>query len=123
MSEKSLIYLAEDERLGANIAKFRLEKEGFEVRLFENGEGVVEAAAEERPAAIILDVMMPVLDGYATLRKLRERAETKDIPAIMLTARNREEDFMRAQEFGVSGFVTKPFSPQELISTVREAIE
>ncbi|MBD3411314.1 MAG: response regulator [Ignavibacteriales bacterium] len=117
-----MILLADDERLGASIAKFRLEKEGFEVSVFENGEGVTEAAAERRPAAVILDVMMPVLDGYATLRKLRERTETKDVPVVMLTARSREEDFMRAQEFGVSGFITKPFSPTELISTIREAI-
>jgi DNA-binding response OmpR family regulator len=75
-------------------------------------------ALSERPALIILDGMMPVLDGFATLRELRRYPETSSVPVLMLSARNREADVVGALDEGANDYLTKPFSPAELLARV-----
>jgi sigma-B regulation protein RsbU (phosphoserine phosphatase) len=76
-----------------------------------------------RPDLLILDVMMPELDGFAALERVREHDELADIPVMMLTSRGREDDVMRALDGGANEFITKPFSPTELAGRVKRLLE
>jgi len=76
----------------------------------------------ERPALVILDVMMPELDGFRTLERIRGRSEFENLPTILLTSRGREEDVLRALELGADDFLTKPFSPAELDARVKRIL-
>ena len=75
------------------------------------------------PSAIVLDAMMPVMDGYEVLRRIRETPELQSIPVIMLTARKQERDVIGALELGASDFIAKPFIPEELIARLTRLIE
>jgi len=77
----------------------------------------------ERPALVILDVMMPEMDGFRTLEQIRGRSEFESLPTILLTSRGREEDVLRALELGADDFLTKPFSPAELEARVKRILE
>jgi DNA-binding response OmpR family regulator len=97
--------------------------EGFEVT--EAGDGVegLEAVAAQRPDIVILDVMMPRLDGFGVLAALRRSEETRDIPVILLTARASEEDAAAGLEAGAVAYLTKPFDPTELVElAIRSAL-
>ena len=83
-----------------------------------DGKECLRIALAERPSLIILDGMMPVLDGFATLRELRRLPETASIPVLMLSARNRETDVVGALDEGANDYLTKPFSPAELLARV-----
>jgi CheY-like chemotaxis protein len=82
----------------------------------------VAAASRERPDLILLDVMMPEVNGYEVLAKLRARPDTRDVPVVMLTALAQERDVERAVKAGVNGFVSKPFEPADLLACVSAAL-
>lgn len=92
---------------------------GIEVIEAEGGGEGIAMAAKEQPDAILLDMMMPVLDGPATLAKLRETPETKAIPVIFLTARAMTSEVERLKKMGATGILTKPFDPTTLADQVR----
>lgn len=117
--EKVKIIFAEDDEGLAKLIRFKLEKEQFEVTHFANGEGVTQAILDGQPNAVVLDIMMPVKDGITILRELRADPFTKDIPIIMLSAKTQEKDVVKALEFGATDYLTKPFSPSELIARIR----
>lgn len=87
---------------------------GYDVLTAASGEEAVEVAARERPDAILLDVMMPVLDGPATFELMRAREETEGIPVVLLTAKVQASEVAAFEELGVAGVVAKPFDPVEL---------
>ena len=116
MSKRILI--VDDEMYILNILDFSLGSEGFEVLTAANGEEALRKAMDLKPDLLILDVMMPKIDGYEVCRAIKSKDDTKDIPVILLTAKDREEDRKKGDEVGADLYMTKPFSPVRLIEEV-----
>ena len=100
------------------LVAYKLERSGFAVRRASNGDEAMSAVEEERPDVVILDVMMPGLSGLDVLERWRGAAATAGLPVILLTAKTREADVERGFALGASDYITKPFSPRELVSRV-----
>ncbi len=120
--DKGKILVVDDEVYILHILEFSLGAEGFQVITANNGELAVEKAILEQPDLIVLDVMMPVLDGYETCRRLKRQAETKEIPVILLTAKGRDADKRLGYEVGAIDYIIKPFSPSRLIGRIEEIV-
>jgi len=114
------ILIVDDEPYILNILDFSLDAEGYSVLQAADGDEALRMAAEHSPDLIIMDVMMPRLDGFETCRRLKEDVGTRDIPVVLLTARNSPQDRVRGDEVKADGFMTKPFSPQRLLDTVQQ---
>ncbi len=110
------ILVVDDEKAIANIIKFNLKKEGYDVITAEDGEMGVIKAFTENPDLILLDIMMPKIDGYEACKRIREKMST---PIIMLTARAEEVDKVLGLELGADDYVTKPFGIRELMARVK----
>jgi len=117
MQERILI--VEDETALVTLLRYNLEREGFQVTDVRDGEDALLAAAESPPDLILLDWMLPLVSGVEVCRQLRRRPETRTTPIIMLTARGEEADKIRGLDIGADDYVTKPFSPAELIARIR----
>lgn len=117
------ILVCDDDDMLVDLLAFRLGGRGFEVVVAKDGGEAVRKAGEELPDAIVLDAMMPVLDGHAVLRQLRERPDTAKTPIVMLTARRQQQDIVGALELGASDYLVKPFIPEELITRLTRLIE
>lgn len=114
MNRKVLV--VDDEKPIVDILKFNLKKEGYSVIEAYDGEEAVSKALEEKPDLILLDVMLPKMDGFAVCKKLREKIST---PILMLTAREEEVDKVLGLELGADDYITKPFSVRELMARVK----
>ena len=114
---KQKILLVDDERDILELIGFNLEKEGYEVYTAENGRKAIEVANRVIPDLILLDVMMPGLDGFEVVRRLRNEGSTA--PVLFLTARDSTEDKVRGLTVGGDDYVTKPFSLEEVIARIR----
>ena len=114
MNEK--ILLVEDEKTLAKALKFSLEKEGFTVYVAYDGEEALEAVNREEPQLVILDLMLPKIDGFEVCRTIRRDSE---VPIIMLTARDEDIDKILGLELGADDYMTKPFNTRELLSRIR----
>jgi DNA-binding response OmpR family regulator len=110
------ILVVDDEKSIVKGLKFSLEKEGYEVLTAYDGEEALRIFQEESPDLIILDLMLPLLDGFEVCRKIRK---TNDVPIVMLTARGEDIDKILGLELGADDYVTKPFNPRELAARVR----
>lgn len=110
------ILVVDDERPIAEILKYNLEKEGFEVILAFDGEEAMERVLNERPDLVILDIMLPKKDGFTVCREIRA---SRDLPIIMLTAKETEIDKVLGLELGADDYVTKPFSAREVLARVK----
>ena len=110
------ILVVDDERPIVDILKFNLEKEGFEVLTADNGLSALECALTQSPDLILLDIMLPKMDGFDVCRKIREKL---NVPIIMITARDEEVDKVLGLELGADDYITKPFSVRELIARVK----
>lgn len=117
-----LVLVCDDDALVAELLTHRLAGRGYRVSLAADGREALERVAEARPDAILLDAMMPMMDGYEVLRRLRADPATASIPIIMLTARKQEGDIVSALELGADDFVVKPFIPEELMSRLARVI-
>jgi len=113
-----LVLLAEDDDDVRALAELVLRGEGYEVVAVADGQAALDAAAERTPAVAVLDVSMPRLNGLEAARRLRERAATRSIPIMLLTARVTESDRARGREAGVDAQLDKPFSPAVLVERV-----
>ena len=116
MSERPVVLVADDDPDILQLVAFRLERAGYEVVQATDGEEALRLAVELKPDLAVLDVTMPKLSGYDVTRKLREQEETRDLPVILLTARVQEADVALGFEAGADDYVTKPFSPQDLLA-------
>lgn len=114
MKEKILI--VDDEKTMVKVLKFNLEKEGFEVKAAYDGEEALKAIYSVSPDVIVLDIMLPGLDGFEVCRRVRKDL---DIPIIMLTARTEDIDKILGLELGADDYITKPFNPRELVARIR----
>jgi two-component system phosphate regulon response regulator PhoB len=112
------ILVVEDERDIAALVAYHLTKEGYRVRTAEGGVEALEGVNAERPDLVLLDLMLPGFSGYEVLGELRRRPELAEIPVIVLTARRDEADRVKGLELGADDYVTKPFSPRELVLRV-----
>ncbi len=117
------ILVAEDDEISASILVHKLKKEGLEVRRFKNGQDAYQAALEQVPDLVILDVKMPGLDGFEVLDRLRKDARFAKTPVVMLTSMGQEADVVRGFGLGADDYVLKPFSPVELAARVRRLLK
>lgn len=115
----SVILVVDDEEAILELISYNLQKEGFTVETAADGEQALAKVESVRPDLIILDWMLPGLDGLEVCRRIRLNADTADLPIIMLTARGEEVDKILGLELGANDYVTKPFSPRELAARVR----
>jgi two-component system response regulator VicR len=112
-----LVLIVDDERPIVDILKYNLEKEGYETIEAYDGEQALEFALTKNPDVVLLDVMLPKMDGFEVCRKIREKKPT--IPILMLTAREEEVDKVLGLELGADDYITKPFSVRELMARVK----
>jgi len=108
------ILIADDDPLLVKLVDYRLSARGYRVIAAADGESALARSAAERPDLIVVDAMMPSLDGFEVLRRLKKAAATRNIPVLMLTARKREHDIVAALSLGARDYLAKPFSPEEL---------
>jgi len=122
MAPKTILVIDDEPSIG-RVVQFKLQQEGFKVRIATDGLEGLAKVKEEKPDLILLDLMMPGMDGFEVCRRLRAASETATTPVIILTARGQEMDRTRVIEFGVLDFFTKPFSPQKLLERVKEVFK
>lgn len=116
---KGKILIVEDDRDIAEMVEYNLIEEGYETISAFNGEDGVRLAKKERPDLIILDIMLPIIDGFEVCRILKKEQITSDIPVVILSAKSQETDKVVGLELGADDYITKPFSPRELIARIR----
>ncbi|MGD2017139.1 MAG: response regulator transcription factor [Planctomycetota bacterium] len=116
---KETILVVEDDPDIVELLEYSLEREGYKVLVASDGEKGLSEAKRRKPALVLLDLMLPGLDGLAVCRALKEDSSTKPIPVMMLTAKGEESDVVVGLEFGADDYVRKPFSPRELIARIR----
>ena len=121
MSKRILI--ADDETDIVETLQFMLEVEGFECLTAYNGEDALNLAKREMPDLLILDVMMPKINGYKVCRLLKFDVKYKNIPILMVTARSQEEDKMIGEETGADEYITKPFEINDVVEKVKKYLE
>lgn len=117
---KKRILLVEDEPNIVVSLTFLLERAGFEVATETNGQKALETILEDPPDTLVLDVMLPGLDGFEILRRVRADQRLEKLPVLMLTAKGQREDRKNALEFGADKFITKPFSNAEVVEAVQD---
>ena len=122
MNRPAQILLVDDKQDILLLCRLNLEVEGYEVVEARGGARALELIAQEPPDLVILDVMMPDMDGWQVLSSIREDPRTTEVPVIMLTAKAQERDQIHAWQLGATGYLTKPFSPEELLDAVRDAL-
>ena len=116
------VLVVEDDEALATLLQYNLEKEGFSVEVAVDGEEALIMAGERAPDLALLDWMLPKVSGVEVCRRLRQRAETKNVPIIMLTARGEESDRVRGLDTGADDYMTKPFSMAELAARMRAVL-
>jgi len=116
--KKGKILVVDDENYILHILDFSLGAEGYEVITAEDGEEAVRKCREEKPDLVVLDVMMPKMDGFEACRTIKRDSETADTPVILLSAKSRDVDQKQGYEAGADDYITKPFSPGRLVDRV-----
>ena len=119
---KGKILVVDDEINITQILEFSIGAEGYEVISAQNGEEAIDKARREQPDLIILDIMMPIIDGYEACRILKSNPMTKNIPVVLLTAKGRDIDKRLGYEVGATDYIIKPFSPNKLIDRIHELL-
>lgn len=116
---KATVLVVEDEEAILTLLRYNLEKEGFKVHTAMDGEEALIQVQEYKPDLVVLDWMLPNVSGVEVCKSLRRNTETKNIPIIMLSARGEEGDRVQGLDSGADDYLTKPFSPSELIARIR----
>ena len=114
--------VVDDDKLLLRLVQLNLDKMGIEVLMAEDGQEAIRLATEERPDVILLDIMMPQMDGYEVMRRLKSEKKTRDIPVVMLTAKSNPDDRQRSRDMGAVAYITKPFRLEELRGTVNDVV-
>src|SRR5262245_38860405 len=113
---KETILIVEDDPDIVELVQYNLERESFKVMAAKDGEAGLKEAAGRKPSLILLDIMLPGMEGMEVCRRLKQGEATKDIPLMMVTAKGEESDVVVGLEMGADDYVVKPFSPRELIA-------
>lgn len=119
---KETILIVEDEKDIAKMLDYNLKKEGYRALIAHDGEDAIDAANTKHPDLILLDLMLPGMDGLEVCKTLKAESKTALIPIIMLTAKSQEPDKVVGLELGADDYVTKPFSPRELIARIKAVL-
>ena len=122
-SQKTKVLVVDDEPNIVQTLKDRLEMNDYQVGVAHNGQDGLKIAQEQAPDVILLDVIMPVMDGHEMLEKLRQQDWGKDISVIMLTARSQAQDIARARACGIEDYIIKPFDLSELLEKIEHIVE
>lgn len=122
MANKKIL-IVDDEAQLVDMVKMRLEANNYDVIVAYDGQEGLDKARKEKPDLIILDLMLPKMDGYKVCRMLKFDEKYKSIPIIMFTARAQEEDEKVSMEVGANAYVTKPFEPKALLDKIQELIQ
>ena len=117
--QQGRVLVVEDERDVADLIRYNLTKEGYDVVVAPTGSDALKQAREVHPDLVLLDIMVPQLNGWEVCRRLKQDVETKNIPVIRVTGRVEEGDKVLGFEMGADDYVTKPFSPRELLARIR----
>lgn len=118
MSKK--ILLVEDEKNVILGVRTCLDAVGYDIEIVEDGQEALNAVEREHPDLILLDLLLPKIDGFEVLKSLKDKEDTAAIPVIVLTAKAEEEDRQRAMDLGANNYMTKPFKPQELWDVLKK---
>ncbi|WP_297393228.1 response regulator transcription factor [uncultured Peptoniphilus sp.] len=113
-----LIYVVEDDTSILKLIEYSLRSKGYQVHCFENGKDFFDKLSEKKPDIVLLDIMLPDIDGTEILNKLKEKEDTKNIWVMMITAKTSEYDIISALDGGADDYIKKPFSVMELLSRV-----
>ncbi len=116
------VLVADDDPLLRAILQHKLTSSGYQVLTAGDGREALIQAQAHRPAAIVLDAMMPIIDGFETLRRLKSVAELSGIVVVMLTALKREQDIVSALKLGAADYLVKPFNPDELVARLMRLV-
>ena len=122
MIRRTKILIVEDEKDIVELVHYNLEKEGYSVTAVSSGEDALKALERDLPALIVLDLMLPGMDGLETCRLIKQEPKTKNIPIIMLTAKSEESDVIVGLKLGADDYVTKPFSPKILMARIKAVL-
>lgn len=121
MGRKKILIIEDDEDI-RELLRFSLNKEGFQVLLAVSGEEGVRQATMQTPDAILLDLMLPTIDGLEVCRRLRAHPRTVSTPVLMVTAKGEESDVVTGLELGADDYITKPFSPKVVVARIRNIL-
>ncbi|ACN13364.1 two-component DNA-binding response regulator [Desulforapulum autotrophicum HRM2] len=113
------ILIVDDERDIVELVRFNLKREGYHTLVAFSGEEALSMAKREMPDLVVLDLMLPGIDGFEVTRRIRGNAVTVEIPIVMLTAKGEESDIVTGLEIGANDYISKPFSPRELVARIR----
>lgn len=116
---KQKILIVEDEESLLKLESILLTSKGYDVRGVSNGREALEAIAEEKPDLVLLDIMLPEIDGFEVCQRIKDDPETKAIPVVMLTAKKSREDMARGEKVGADWYITKPFKSVMVIETIQ----
>jgi len=116
---KAKILVVEDEKDVRELICYNLDKGGYETDTAFTGQMALEKAIDDKPDLILLDIMLPEIDGLEVCYNLKNNGETKSIPVVMLTAKSSEEDINKGLEMGADGYITKPFSIRDLMTHIQ----
>ena len=122
MAQGKKILAVDDERHIVRLIQVNLERAGYQVSTAFDGNEALKKVDGDKPDLIVLDVMMPRMDGFEVLKRLQANPDTRGIPGIMLTAKAQDADVFRGWSSGVSAYLTKPFNPLELVTFVRRIL-
>jgi two-component system alkaline phosphatase synthesis response regulator PhoP len=121
--DRKRILVVDDEIYIVHILEFSLTMEGYSVLTASNGEEALHVIEQERPDLVVLDIMMPKLDGFEVCRRLRQDEQFRSLPVILLSAKGRPVDRDAGLDAGADDYITKPFSPRKLLEKIRELLE
>ena len=123
MGVAKTILVAEDDPVTLRFVVSLLEERGYQILVAEDGEAALATAIRARPDLLVSDLVMPYRDGYEVLRAIRTDERVKDLPVLILSMRDREEDIVRGFDQGADEYVVKPFNAREFLSRVRKLLE
>lgn len=121
--KKKKVLLVDDQASFIHMLTLKLNQMGYEVLSAQNGQDGLNLAVKESPDLVVMDVMMPIMNGFDAVEAMRSREETAETPVIFLTARGKEEDLDRARDLKAAELFTKPFSPKQVIERITELLE
>jgi two-component system alkaline phosphatase synthesis response regulator PhoP len=117
------ILVCDDERSIVRLIQVNLERQGWEVVPAYDGKEGLEKIRSEKPDIVVLDVMMPYMDGFEVLKNLRRDPQTQNLPVVMLTAKAQDKDVFEGYHYGADIYLTKPFNPMELVTFIKRIIQ
>jgi two-component system alkaline phosphatase synthesis response regulator PhoP len=123
MVDRKRILVVDDEIYIVHILEFTLTMEGYEVLTAADGEEALRRLEQDRPDLVVLDIMMPKVDGYEVLRRIRADEEFRQLPVILLSAKGRPVDRETGLEIGADDYIVKPFSPRRLLEKIQDLLE